>query len=200
MVHTRHRGRLANCTEAQCFEVALRCVIRHNIGCYPYCGTVQHSLFCPAIRLTRASGSTVKLSKQRKFSTLNEAYIAFNPCKRMCDKCLTLNKRSAGIAFTVPEKTGGRPHPNPLPEGEGICHTGSKSVFNKFGPLSKSGFQAHPSFLRNQGDAPTLTLPRRERGFVTHPLRLGGKHEESRRYPRIKEPYATQLNPGSGTP
>ena len=31
----------------------------------------------------------------------------------------------------------------------------------------------HPSFLQEEGDALTLTLSRRERGFVTHPL-MGG--------------------------
>ena len=46
-----------------------------------------------------------------------------------------------------------------------------KRVFNKFGSLSKSGFQAHPPFLSNQGYAPTLTLPRRERELIKHPLR-----------------------------
>ena len=52
----------------------------------------------------------------------------------------------------------------------GVIET-SERVFNKFGSLSKSGFQAHPPFLSNQGYAPTLTLPRRERELIKHPLR-----------------------------
>ena len=47
----------------------------------------------------------------------------------------------------------------------------SVRVFNRFGSLSKSGFQAHPPFLSNKGYAPTLTLPRREREPIKHPLR-----------------------------
>ena len=43
-------------------------------------------------------------------------------------------------------------------------------MFNKLGSLTKSRFQEYPSFLSNQGYAPTLTLPRREREFVKHPL------------------------------
>ena len=47
----------------------------------------------------------------------------------------------------------------------------AQRVFNKFGSLSKSGFQAHPPFLSNQGYTPTLTLPRRERELIKHPLK-----------------------------
>ena len=57
-------------------------------------------------------------------------------------------------------------------EGEGTLETPPLSVFNKFGSLSKSGLQSHPSFLSNQGYAPTLTLPRREREFWKHTLRI----------------------------
>ncbi len=49
-------------------------------------------------------------------------------------------------------------HPFPHDERDAVAF--SERVFNKFGSLSKSGFQAHPPFLSNQGYAPTLTLPR----------------------------------------
>ena len=64
-------------------------------------------------------------------------------------------------------------HPFPHDERDAVAF--SERVFNKFGSLSKSGFQTHRPFLSNQGYAPTLTLPRRERELVKHLLRANGK-------------------------
>ena len=49
-------------------------------------------------------------------------------------------------------------------------------VSNKFRLLTKSGFPEHPSFLSNRGYGPTLTLPRRERELIKHPLTPGVRH------------------------
>ena len=58
---------------------------------------------------------------------------------------MELGQQGAGHPdLGLEDRVGGRPHPNPLPEGEGICHTPSQRVFNKFGSLSKSGFPEHP--------------------------------------------------------
>ena len=37
------------------------------------------------------------------------------------------HKRQAKVAYVIPARVRGRPHPNPPPEGEGICHTPSKT-------------------------------------------------------------------------
>ena len=36
------------------------------------------------------------------------------------------HKRQVKVAYVIPARVRGRPHPNPPPEGEGICHTPSK--------------------------------------------------------------------------
>ncbi len=54
--------------------------------------------------------------------------------RRPVRACVTIafcGRRGRQSLIFVPARVKGRPHPNPLPPGEGICHTPSKSVFAK---------------------------------------------------------------------
>ncbi len=46
--------------------------------------------------------------------------------KRVCDKPFSSAMSWREFALVAPAELTGRPHPNPLPEGEGTCHTPSK--------------------------------------------------------------------------
>ena len=69
--------------------------------------------------------------------------------------------------------SGGAVRALPIPQGQASAFQNAMApqrAFKKFGSLTKCEFQEHPSFPGRWGYAPTLTLPRRDRELIEHPL------------------------------
>ena len=53
----------------------------------------------------------------------NSSFSILHSILRVCGRWTCTEKPLALLASAIPERAGERPHPNPLPEGEGIGHT-----------------------------------------------------------------------------
>ena len=92
--------------------------------------------------------------------------------KRVCDKPFSSAMSWRDFALVAPAELTVRPHPNPLPEGEGTCHTPSKSLNGfiremPYGRLRRGEAEFRGIIHGCKDFTPTLTLPLRGRGQVS---------------------------------